>query len=406
MKIILKRPYLEVKVLLVSHCFPPAQDGGSVTFGYLKEIILKAGHSVEVVSSNCYSSDDFVNKNSKAILPGQEKKENLLINRLAVFKGGRRVFRLLEKILGKGIWSLFAKGPVFADPGMLFKKRRVDWVVSGFFPTLAPFWGYLLAKRNKARFALVPGFHLDDPSYQNHYLFKLLQKADLIFCFTKWEKKYYQELGINGEKIKAIGNVAPGNLLKSYLKKPAPFPKNPVVLYLGAKAAHKRIDFLIEAMEIVWRKSKRARLVIAGPETLYSPKIIKKIQKLKPAFKKQVKYYSRVSEKKKISLLDKATVLVNPALAESFSLVIMDGWSRKKPVIATNLPVKRELIANNIDGLLFKKDSVEDLADKIIKIISSPKTARRMGECGYNKVINKYTMGKIGSKLLKALKDK
>jgi len=395
-----------VKILLLSHCFPPAADGGSVTFGYLVKALTKAGIKTEVLTSNCFSTDDFVNKNSKTILPRQEKKENLLINRLAVFKRGRRVFKLLEKVLGRGVWSLFGKGPIFTNFKVLFKKRKIDWVVSGLFPTLAPFWGYLLAKKNKAKFALVPGFHACDFDYQNHYLVKLLKKADLVFCFTNWEKKHYQMLGINEKKLIVIGNIAPGNLFKTYSKKAAPFPKNPSVLFFGVKAAHKRIDFLIEAMEIVWRKNKRARLVIAGPETLSSPKIIKKIQKLKPAFKRQVKYYSRVSEKKKISLLDGATVLVNSSLAESFSLVLMDSWSRKKPVIGTNLPVKKELITDNKDGFLFKKDSVEDLASKILKIIENQKKARKMGEYGYNKVIKKYTFNKVGNKFLKALKEK
>jgi len=388
-----------VKVLLLSHCFPPAQDGGAVTFGYLKEIFLKGGHMVEVVSSNCYSSDDFIKRGVKTISPQKEEEKNLLINRLAVFKKGRIFFRLGEIIFAKSLISLFKKGPVFTDLKFIFKKRRTDWVITGFFPTLAPFWGYLLAKRNRAKFALVPGFHLGDSSYQNRYLFKLLRKADLIICFTNWEKRYYQKLGINGKKIKVIGNVAPGNLLK----KEASFPKNPAVLYLGAKAAHKRVDFLIKAMEIVWRKNKKVRLVIAGPETLYSSKIINKIKKLKPDFKKQVDYYSRVSEKKKIFLLDKATVLVNPALPESFSLVVMDSWSRKKPVVVTNLPVKRELVANNKEGLLFEKDSLADLADKIIKIISNPQKAKKMGEAGYNKVIKNFTIESVGAKLLKVL---
>ncbi|MFH1601800.1 MAG: glycosyltransferase family 4 protein [Candidatus Shapirobacteria bacterium] len=388
-----------MKVLLISHCFPPAQDGGAVTFGYIKEILIRAGNQVEVITSNCFSSDDFIKIGTKTISPQKQEKKNLSIIRLSVFKKGRLFFRLGELVFKNNLISLFKRGPVFTSLKYILKKREVDWVITGFFPTLAPFWGYWIARRSRTKLALIPGYHKGDLNYQNRYLVKLLFRADLLICFTKWEAKHYQNLGISKKKITVIGNVAP----KYLLKKTASFPKKPIILYLGAKAAHKRVELLIEAMERVWQVDKKVDLVIAGPETLHSAKVKEKIRKLKISFRKQVTYYSCVSEKKKIALLDDATVLVNPALSESFSLVFMDSWARKKPVIGSNFPAKRELVKESGGGLLFKKYSAQDLAEKIIKIISSPQKAKIMGERGYNNLINKYTLGRVGEKLLKAL---
>jgi len=395
-----------VKVLLLSHCFPPAPDGGSITFGYLKRALKKGGIETEVLTSNCFSSDDFVKRSQSLVVPRREEKDGLLINRLPVFRQGRRAFWLMEKILGKGVWSLFAKGPIFKNFGVLFEKREVDWVVAGLFPTLASFWGYWVAKRNGAKFALVPGFHFQDKEHDNPYLFKLLKKVDLIFCFTNWEKKYYRFLGVEKERLVVIGNVVDDFLFEHNLKKVGSFPKTPMVLYLGSKAAHKRVEFLLEAMERVWGENRKVRLTIAGPETLHSQEIKKRIKKLKPSLREKITYLGKVSEKKKISLLDSCMVLVNPSKAESFGLVFVEAWARKKPVIGADLPVLKELIKSGENGWLFKKDSVADLADQILKTISSPKLAVKAGENGYNKVVKKYTFEKVSSKFLRALRKK
>jgi hypothetical protein len=49
-----------MKVLLISHIFPPAVDGGSKVVYKLGQYLKSQNHQILYLSSNCSSTDDFV----------------------------------------------------------------------------------------------------------------------------------------------------------------------------------------------------------------------------------------------------------------------------------------------------------------------------------------------------------
>ena len=51
------------KVLLLSHIFPPAIDGGSRVIYKLGQQFKAKGYDTLYLSSNCFSTDDFSKKN-------------------------------------------------------------------------------------------------------------------------------------------------------------------------------------------------------------------------------------------------------------------------------------------------------------------------------------------------------
>jgi len=182
------------------------------------------------------------------------------------------------------------------------------------------------------------------------------------------------------------------------------FPKNPHILYLGSKATHKRINLLISAMDNIWQKGVVAKLTIAGPETLSSKKIQTKIDQLPFKFKSRINYLKEVSEQKKIDLIDSATVLVNPSEYESFGNIFVESWARKKPVIAANLPALTHVIDDQMNGFLFEKNSLDDLTEKILKLIKDPALAAEMGSNGYYKASRKFKRKIVTSKIIDHIK--
>jgi len=395
-----------VKILLLPHCFDPAKDGGSILFSQLAYGAAKGGAEIRVLTSNCYSSDDFILPQAKIISPPYQEKNGVVINRLNVFAKGRRMFRFLELIIGKGFFTTLKQGPVFINLKEIFRRRKIDWVVGGPFPTAAVFWSWLVVRRNRAKLALIPCCHPNDKAHENKYLFEILKKANLVFCLSNYEKRFYRKLGVEEKNLAVVSGIANDFVFNYRSFKSGKFPKIPKILFLGVKAAHKKVEILIDALEILWEKEKQIRLVIAGPETLYSPRIKERINQLPLAFRKKISYLGKVSEKKKIKLIDEATILVNPSEHESFGIIFIEAWARKKPVIGADIAVLKEVINDGENGFLFKKGSASNLAKKILFLARNSNLAKKMGQNGYNKAIKNYRCKMVVEKFLEALGQK
>lgn len=97
----------------------------------------------------------------------------------------------------------------------------------------------------------------------------------------------------------------------------------------------------------------------------------------------EVKYISILSEYERrgiikyegfnddiIHVIEKSSCIVNPSYSEGMSNVLLEGAACGRPLIASDIPGCREIIDNDINGLLFNVKSAEDLIEKIDKFIN------------------------------------
>ncbi len=369
------------KVLIFSHNFPPAIDGGSQILFKIAQSLKKKGNEIVVLTSDALSTDDYINPKRKRLKPGWGRVNNLKVFRIKTFKYFPRIIK-----------KIFLGGPIFSGfPISWVKKYQPKIIIGGVFPTLIPLYSWFLAKILKAKLVLLPCFHQDDQGFYNPWLIGSLKRADKVLALSRHEKRFYvKKLGIKSKKILIFRPPINNSFL---LEGKAKFSKPPTLVYVGSQAAHKRIEFLIDAFERLAKDYKKLKLIIAGPRTLYSPIIDQRIKNLPVEIKKRVKVLGKFSEAKKKKLLDQAWVLVNPSVHESLGLVFLEAWARKKPVIAADIPILREIINDGENGFLFKKDDLNDLKNKIRKIVSNKRKTVRMGEEGCQNVVSNFTAG-------------
>lgn len=360
------------RVLIFSHNFPPAIDGGSRILFKISRI-LKKENQVKILTSDAFLTDDYLDPEKKRI---KKKNKDFEVIRLKTFRH-----------LGK-VWRRITPGPVFLClPVKKLKKYRPDLIISGVFPTSVPFYAWVLAKIMKTKMAILPCFHSQDQEFYSPLLIKVLKKADFILALTEAEKDFYlKSFKIKKEKIIVF---RPPIDKKMLLKAKAEF-KEPAILFLGNQAAHKRIELLINAFQGLALEIPDLKLIIAGQKTLYSPKIKKRINQLDKNLRGRIKIIGRFNQEKEKELIDQAWVLVNPSIHESLGLVFLEAWARKKPVIGADLLVLKEIISHNQDGLLFKKNDLRDLTEKLKVILKNKKKAEKMGRMGYKKVRENY----------------
>jgi glycosyltransferase involved in cell wall biosynthesis len=96
-----------------------------------------------------------------------------------------------------------------------------------------------------------------------------------------------------------------------------------------------------------------------------------------------------------------ADVVVLPtAPPESFGMVLIEAMACARPVITSNLPGVRSVVADGEDGLLVKIGDVADLTAKIALLLDDPAQRQVMGRRGRAKVEAKYTWPAIIPRLV------
>lgn len=146
--------------------------------------------------------------------------------------------------------------------------------------------------------------------------------------------------------------------------------EHPSVLFLGRLKAYKSVNILIKAFKVVLEKCPQAKLIIAG-----SGDEEENLKKLSEELKinQYVQFLGKVTDMKKISLLQSSWMLVNTSMMEGWGIVVIEANACGTPVIASDVPGLRDSVSNGKGGYLLPYGNVEIFAEKIIEIINDHK---------------------------------
>ena len=387
-----------MKILLISHIFPPAIDGGSKVIYKLGQYFESQNHQTLYLSSNCSSTDDFVKNKylkSKTLTSNQIK--------LPVYHRLRRPLKFLNLFLKQDLLKVLQKGPIFKIIPFLkatyqILKFKPDLIVAGPLPTTIVLYTTFLKKITNSKILINASFHPTDQDFQQKPLINALKKADFLWTLTQSETDYFtKNFNIDPQKIILAGNGVDENFLTT--QKSTTYDLRPNILFIGSLAAHKRVDLLINSFSTIYNLRSNLSLTIAGQKTLFYPQIEKLINSLDQKIKSKINFIFNFDQKDLAKIIDNCSVLVLPSIQESFGLVVIEAWARQKPVICADIPALKELVEKSNGGLLFQVDDQNDLTQKIKFILDNPKKAEYLGKNGYNYVKNNYTWNKVGNKI-------
>ncbi len=75
-----------MKILFISHVWPPAVDGGSQIVFHTQKQLKKLGHQTLALTTNCQSTDDFIIPKSKIINLKSSDVQTIYISKKIFFK--------------------------------------------------------------------------------------------------------------------------------------------------------------------------------------------------------------------------------------------------------------------------------------------------------------------------------
>ena len=212
---------------------------------------------------------------------------------------------------------------------------------------------------------------------------KLYGRVDAIICHANSIRtRLATEFRVPEEKISVIPHGPffydlPATGCEETLRSFALGPGQVMVLWQGIIFPYKGIDLLLRAWQQVEAKCGDACLVIAGTG---APELLQEIRaQVKGLGLRRVKLHFRfVTSEELVALYRAADVVVYPYRAITTSGSLATGLAMGKAIVASDLPVFRELLTDRENVLLVVPQDCDALAEALIELVRDSALRERL----------------------------
>ncbi|MCW3117441.1 MAG: hypothetical protein JWM28_1523, partial [Chitinophagaceae bacterium] len=207
---------------------------------------------------------------------------------------------------------------------------------------------------------------------------RLLKCNDLVICLSPQWFDFFSNL-IPAAKLRIVNNPVPAPAMNISRQ------QNGVVkfLFLGRIGNRKGIFDLLKAMSLLNPELRRsANLTIGGNGE------VQKLQELIKSLALQdcVNYAGWVDGQLKTELLAAADVYILPSYNEGLPVSILEAMAYGLPIISTPIGGIPEVVKEGINGFLVEPGNIQQIIDKIEKMIKSPDLPPEMGKASLQTV--------------------
>lgn len=391
-----------MRVLHVTHQYPPAIGGSEKYIADLSEELVSRGHQVDVFTSRSLDYHTWKNE-----LGPREKVNGVNVYRFRSMRRTDFVWRVLHWSQSR-YWRtrsrvyepfiLFGSGP--SCPGMfaamLSRLPQYDLAHLNCLVYSHVTYGYLAARWRDVPVIVTPHVHTNqEVTYGITYQLNVLRGSDHIIADTDGERNLLLGLGVPPWRVTTAGI---GMRPESFPMRDAMacrqrlgLPRDAfVMLFLGRQVEYKGLETALRAFSALRKLHDNLHFLVVGPETDYSRQLFARYDNL-PGLTN----LGTVSDDVRMDALNACDCLVLPSAGEAFGIVFLEAWLMGKPVIGPRTMAVSTVIHDGQDGWLVPLDAPEAIAVGLKSWIDSPSLARQMGERGRRQVLQRYTQTRI-----------
>lgn len=380
-----------MNILFLSREYPPNIIGGVGT--YMEEIskeIARLGHRVYVITGGN---------------GGKTREEyNRGITIIRTESSGKKpdeIFRnKIEKTLERFEYSYLVAHIL----GEIVKKYSID-IIESTDARAEGFWYYLWNRH----IPLVIKLHTSEtlvfklnhePVTLDIKLLKRLEEfwllqADRIVGVTRAiaeiSARYYK---INNKRIRVIPNPVDVDLFVPCNEGIDPLN----ILYAGRLEFRKGVHVLLRAIPQILRQVPEASFTLVGADCGMRDYLLQKIKE--NGCERNIHFIEHLPRHKLVEYYQRCSLAVVPSLWENFPYVCLEAMSCGKPVVASKTGGIAELIEDGIDGVLVRPGSANELAQKVITLLSDEKIRLNLGSKAREKMVNEFSPRAVAEKTL------
>lgn len=165
------------------------------------------------------------------------------------------------------------------------------------------------------------------------------------------------------------------------------------ILLVGFPFKRKGVDILIEAFKKVAHKYPDWKLKIIGwyPDG--------KDLNIAMGGHPQIYHHPPVSHDEIPKHIGSCAILALPSRSEALARVLLEGMAAGKPRVGTRVDGTPSIINDGVDGLLVEPENVNDLAEKLDRLMCDPDLRRRLGKAGEIRAREEFSSAQYFMKL-------
>lgn len=204
-----------------------------------------------------------------------------------------------------------------------------------------------------------------------------IRRADAVRTISPYTSRLVSRYGVEPDaSFPTYTDLTP------FLERPpVPLPPQPVALFIGALEPSKNIDALAEAWPGVVARVPDATLRIVGNGS--RAPVVERLVASDPA---HVSWTPSLTSQEVAEALDEASFLVLPSLSEGLGRVIIEAFSRSRPVLGTRVGGIVDLIEDDINGALVEPGDTAALGEAMHALLSDPSRVERLAAASRSSV--------------------
>jgi glycosyltransferase involved in cell wall biosynthesis len=283
-------------------------------------------------------------------------------------------------------------------------------------------WEGLSVAQNKNRFGYKTLFEVNGlpsielkyhyPGIDSNLLTKIkeqeiatLHLSDAIICPSNVTRDYTASLGLNRKLVTVIPNgVSPSDF------SPSPLPRRegrvPVLLYIGTLADWQGLDVVIKALPQILEQQMVQLHIVGRGRSRQRKLLLKQISKL--GVEGSVIIQPAVPHHEVPALIAESDICIAPlglndrnVTQGACPIKVLEYMASSRPLIASNIPIMRELVREDIDALLFSPNDPEDLARQVLVLWNDFDLSKRLSDSATERALTKFTWHAAQKKLIK-----
>src|SRR5215216_4885496 len=273
-------------------------------------------------------------------------------------------------------------------------------------------WDGLAVAQNKKRFGYKTLFEVNGlPSIELKYHYPgidsiLLAKikeqeiatlhlSDTIICPSNVTRDYIASLGLSRKLVTVIPNgVSPSDFSPSPL--PSRAGRVPVLLYIGTLADWQGLDVVVKSLPKILEKHPVQLRVVGRGRSRQRKLLAKQIRKL--GVEGNVMIQPAVPHHEVPAMIAEADICLAPlglndrnVTQGACPIKVLEYMASSRPLIASNMPIVRELVREDVDALLFSPNDPDDLARQVLKLLHDFELSKRLSESAAERALSKFT---------------
>jgi len=218
--------------------------------------------------------------------------------------------------------------------------------------------------------------------------------ADALLVNSKWTSKLVQKIysstpmvcppGVDTQRYRPSSSQTKLTINNKTIRKP-------FILSTNRHYPQKGLEYLIAMMPKILNNCD-ANLVLTSLFTKYTPKIKKLAKNLK--IEDKVLFTNQVGETDLIKLYQNADVYVYSSPCEDFGLGPIEAMACGTPAVVWDYAGPTETVVNGLTGFRAKPYSIDDFADKVLRLLTDENLNQKMGKNAVNFVREFYSWNK------------